>query len=156
VEASEDAGRTLGERLLAGLERATPELAQASTAETFDEEVLRAVQAAVREYAAHDNVFIVGRGAGAILGAEPRVLRLFLHAPRAWRIEHVVQTMHTDAKTAEREVERIDKARSAYMRDWYGLQFGDLRNYDLCIDTSRFSERQASDLIVAAVRARSA
>src|SRR5437763_1351411 len=68
VEANEDMDRSLGERLLSGLERATPELAESSTAEPFDAEMLRAVQDAVREYAAHGNVVIVGRGAHAILG----------------------------------------------------------------------------------------
>ncbi|HZY98203.1 MAG TPA: cytidylate kinase family protein, partial [Candidatus Baltobacteraceae bacterium] len=63
VEASEDTGRTLGERWITSLERATPELAQGSMAEDFDEEMLRGVQEAVREYAAHGDVVIVGRGA---------------------------------------------------------------------------------------------
>ena len=40
----------------------------------------------VREYAAHGNVVIVGRGAGAILGRRPDVLRVFLYAPRDRRV----------------------------------------------------------------------
>ena len=66
-----------------GLERATPELAAASAAEPFDEELLRAVQDAVREYASHGNVVIVGRGACAIFGARPDVLRVFHLRARA-------------------------------------------------------------------------
>ena len=42
------------------------------------------------------------------------------------------------------------------MREWYGLTFGDLAQYDLCIDTSRFGATQSAALIVAAVRARGA
>ncbi len=83
VEANEEAERTLGERFLSSLERATPELAAASAAEPFDEELLRAVQDAVREYASHGNVVIVGRGASAILGPRSDVLRVFIYAPRA-------------------------------------------------------------------------
>jgi len=66
VDASEDAQRSLGELLLTSLERATPELAQASATEPFDEELFRAVQDAVREYAARGSAVIVGRGASAI------------------------------------------------------------------------------------------
>jgi CMP/dCMP kinase len=156
VEANEDTGRTLGERLLTGLERGTPELAESSTAEPFDAELLRAVQDAVREYASHGDVTIVGRGAGMILGARPDVLRIFVHAPRAWRIERIVEAAGTDAKTAADEIDRIDRARSAYLRDWYGSTFGDPRNYDLCIDASSLGIARSAAAIVAAVRARSA
>ena len=154
VEASEDTGRTLGERWMTSLERATPELAQASVTEDFDEEMLRAVQAAVREYASHGNVVIVGRGAAMTLGERPDVLRVFMYAPREWRIAHIEQSMGADRKTAEAEVDRVDRARTAYLRDWYGTTFGDPHAYDLCFDTSRLSEQHAAEVIVAAVRAR--
>lgn len=154
VEASEDTGRTLGERWITSLERATPELAQASMAEDFDEKMLHAVQAAVREYASHGNVVLVGRGAAVILGERPDVMRVFMYAPRGWRIAHVEQSMGVDTKTAQAEVDRVDRARTAYLRDWYGAVFGDPHAHDLCIDTSRMSERGSADLILAAVRAR--
>jgi cytidylate kinase len=64
--------------------------------------------------------------------------------------------MRADRKTAESEVERIDRARVAYLRDWYGVTFGDPRHYDLCFDTSRFDEARGAALVTAAVRARSA
>lgn len=154
VEASEDTGRTLGERWITSLERATPELAQASMAEDFDEEMLRAVQAAVREYASHGNVVLVGRGAAVILGERSDTLRVFMYAPRAWRIGHIERSMGVDRKTAEAEVDRVDRARAAYLRDWYGAAFGDPHAHDLCFDTSRLTERDAAGFIVAAVRAR--
>ena len=156
VDAEEDADRTLGERLLSGLELATPELAESSAAEPFDLELLRAVQAAVREIAQRGNAVIMGRGAGAILGASAGVLRVFMHAPREWRIAHVIETTGADRKTAAAEVDRIDRARTAYLREWYGAVFGDSRAHDLCIDTSSFAREDASGLIVAAVRGRTA
>jgi cytidylate kinase len=152
VEANEDASPTLGERFLTGLERATPELGAASASEDFDEEVLRAVQQAVRDYAARGNAVIVGRGASAILGAHPGILRVFLHAPREWRIGHICQSTGASRAVAEGELDRVDRARTEYLREWYGLAFGDSQNYDLCIDVSRFTQAQCADLIVAAAR----
>ncbi|MBV8582523.1 MAG: cytidylate kinase-like family protein [Candidatus Eremiobacteraeota bacterium] len=152
VEANEDTGRSLGERWLTSLERATPELAQASTVKAFDEEMLAAVQDAVREYAAHGNVVLIGRGAGTILGPRDDVLRVFMYAPRQWRIAHVAAATSVDAKTAEAEVDRVDRARAAYLRDWYGAAFGDPHAHDLCIDTSRISD--AARLVVSAANER--
>ncbi|MEO6835141.1 MAG: cytidylate kinase-like family protein [Candidatus Tumulicola sp.] len=152
VEANEDTGRTLGERLLASLERATPELAASSPVPPFDRELLNAVQEAVREYAAHGNVVIIGRGAGVILGPRPGILRIFMHAPREWRIAHVMAAYGTDRKVTEAEVDAVDRMRTAYLHDWYGAKFGDPGNYDLCIDMARLDEAQGAALIVAAVR----
>lgn len=154
VEASEDSQRTLGERLIDSLERATPELAEATATQPLDEELVRAVAQAVREAAAGGRCVIVGRGAYAILGDRPDVLRVFMHAPRDWRIAHVVKTSNVSAEIAETELDRVDRARIAYIRQWYGLAFGDMRNYDLCIDTSRLDAGQSSAAVVAAVRAR--
>jgi len=154
AEEVEDAYRTAGEQFLTGLERSTPELAELSAAPAFDEAVLRTVQDAVREYAAKGNVVIAGRGAGSILGRRSDVLRVFLYAPRDRRIEFVARRFSVDAKTAAKEVDRIDKGRAAYMREWYGITFGDPANYDLCIDTSALGDAKSAATIVEAVRSR--
>jgi CMP/dCMP kinase len=154
VEANQDPARTFGERWLNSLELATPELAQ--NAQPFGEQLLQAVQDAVREYAGAGNVVLIGRGAGTILGNRPDVLRVFMYAPRDWRIVHIADALRVDKKTAEREIDRIDRARSTYLRDWYGATFGDPGIYDLCLDTSRLGELSSAALIVQAVRQRSA
>lgn len=154
VDANEDTGRTLGERLLTGLERATPELAQVSDVQPFDEELLKAVQQAVREYADRGDAVIVGRGGALILGAAPNVLRVFMYAPRRWRVAHVAAAYRLDPKTAETEVNAVNRMRSDYLHDWYGATFGDPENYDLCFDASRLGEAGGAELIVAAVRSR--
>lgn len=154
VEASEDSTPTLGQRLLEGLELATPELAQASAEQPLDDTLLAAVARAVREYAARGNSVIVGRGASAILGSRPDVLRVFMRAPREWRIVHVVASSAVTRAVAEAEVDRIDRARTAYVRQWYGLGFGDPANYDLCIDVSLLDAAQSAAAVVAAVHAR--
>jgi cytidylate kinase len=155
VDASEDSQQTLGERLINSLERATPELAEASTADPIDEKVLAAVQSAVLEHASRGDCVIIGRGASAILGARADVLRVFMYAPRERRVTHVAERTGMPPQVAEVEVDRLDRARSAYVRQWYGQTFGDPRNYDLCLDTSRLDTAQSVAAIVAAVQARS-
>lgn len=154
VEASEDSQPSLGERFVNSLELATPELAQATAAQPLDEELVAAVAQAVRETAARGECVIVGRGAYAILGARADVVRVFMHAPREWRVAHVMETTRVTREIAEAELDRVDRARVAYVRQWYGLAFGDMRSYDLCIDTSRLGTERSAATIVAAVRAR--
>lgn len=153
AEAAEDTRRSVGERMLSSLERATPELAAPSLAAGFDERYLAEVRNAVLEYAGHARVVIVGRGAGAILGRRTDVLRVFLHAPRAWRIEETARAHGVDEKAATAELERVDAARRAHMRDVFGVDFGAVRTYDVCIDTAQFGLEGSAALIVAAASA---
>ncbi|MHB8178648.1 MAG: cytidylate kinase-like family protein [Vulcanimicrobiaceae bacterium] len=153
VEAAE-AGKTVGERVLAGLELATPELTLSEPEVRFDEACLREVQEAVRAYAAKGDVIFLGRAAFAILGRRRDVLRTFLHAPRDWRIHHVAEDLRVDERVAAAEVDRIDTARRAHVRDWYGLDWGDPKQYDLCIDTAGFGMDAVVELLVQAVRSR--
>lgn len=152
--AADETGRSLGARLLSSLELATPEVAVGGFGETFDEEYVREVQEAVREFAAHGNVVILGRGAGAILGRRDDVLRVFMHAPRDWRIERIGAEYRLDRKAAAAEVDRVDRARRAHLRDWYNVEIGSPAVVDLAIDTATFGEDGASQLVIAAVHAR--
>jgi cytidylate kinase len=122
--------------------------------QTFDEEYVREVQEAVREFAAHGNVVIVGRAGGAILGRRPDVVRVFMYGPREWRIERLVSERSLDQKAAAAEIDRIDRARKAHLRDWYNVELGSPEVVDLAIDTSTFGTEGSVALIVAAVHAR--
>ena len=151
---AEESGRSLGSRLLSSLELATPEVITENFGETFDETLLREVQRAVRDYAARGNCIIIGRGASVILGRRPDVLRVYMFAPREWRIERIAEEFSIDEKTATAEVDRIDRARRAHLRDWYNVDMGSSAIVDLAIDTSTFGEERSAKLIVAAVNAR--
>ncbi|HET9030427.1 MAG TPA: cytidylate kinase-like family protein [Candidatus Aquilonibacter sp.] len=151
---AEDTGRSLGARLLSSLEMATPEVAPVNFAQSFDETMLREVQRAVRDYAARGNAVIVGRAAGIILGRRDDVIRIYMHAPREWRIERIVTEFGLQPKDAAAEIDRVDRARRAYLRDWYRVDFGSPEVADLAIDTSSFGEEASASLIVAAVHAR--
>ncbi|MEO6912630.1 MAG: cytidylate kinase-like family protein [Candidatus Baltobacteraceae bacterium] len=152
VESAEDTSRTMSERLLAGLEMATPEVSGVE-APSFDEQCFREVQAAVREYAAIGNTILIGRGANAILGRRQDVVRVFMHAPREWRIHHIMRLLAADERVAAGEVDRIDKARARYMRRYYDLDWGDPSHYDLSLDAATFGESGCAALIVRAVQA---
>jgi cytidylate kinase len=153
VESAENTGKSMSERMLQALESGTPELRGQSGA-TFDEECLREVQETVREYAAHGNAVIIGRGANAILGRRPDVLRVFMYAPRDWRVRHIMESHSVDEKTAAAEVDRIDRARTEYMRTYYGVTWNSPENYDLCLDTSDFGAEGCAQIIISAVEAR--
>jgi CMP/dCMP kinase len=154
AERVDETGRSLAARLLSSLELSTPEAGVLTYGQTFDEEFVREVREAVREFAALGNVVIVGRAGGAILGRRADVLRVFVHAPREWRILNVMREYELDRKSASTEVDRIDRARRAHVRDWYNMELGSPELVDVAIDISSFGEDGCVRLLTAAVHER--
>ncbi|BDE07303.1 hypothetical protein WPS_25790 [Vulcanimicrobium alpinum] len=158
VETVSDRPRPFGQRVLDQLGGALPETAQPSVTTDRDlaRETRRGIDALVREIAAEDNAIILGRVAGTILCEWSNVVRVFLSAPLPWRIARVMESLQCDEHTARAEIARIDEARRTYAKEHYRVTWGDPRNYDIVLDTSRFGVTGTATLIVAAVRAASA
>jgi cytidylate kinase len=153
VETVAERPRGFGARVLEQLGGGVPEAAQPPAEDQFPAEARRAIEQAVRDEAAAGDVVIVGRMAGAVLGPRPDLLRAFVHAPLAWRIAHVAESLGVGEAEARAEIARIDAARRAYAREGYRVQWGDPRHYDLVLDSSRFGVDGSADVIVTAARA---
>ena len=153
VQAATERPRGFGERVLEQLGGGVPEAVQPPASDDSAAETRRAIEEAVREEAAAGNVVIVGRMGGAILGARPDVVRVFIKAPLDWRAAHVAESLGIDDGAARTEIARIDEARRTYAREGYRVTWGDPRNYDLVVDTSKFGIAGSADVIVAAVHA---
>lgn len=154
VESVENRRPGFGERLLAGLSGAVPEIAQPAAlhAEDLVRAYRREVERVVHDAAAAGDAIILGRLANAILGGRPDLVRVFVYAPLAWRIAYVSASFGCDAGAARSEIARIDEARRAYAREQYRMAWGDVRNYDLAVDTARYGVEGAAAVIACAVR----
>jgi cytidylate kinase len=155
VETVSERPRRFGERVLDQLGGGVPEAVQPPDSDDFPVETRHAIEAAVREEAAAGDAVIVGRASGAVLRGRRDLVRVYVHAPLAWRVARVAQSLSIDEAAARVEIARIDEARRTYAREGYRVGSGDSDNYDLGIDTSRFGVDGAADIIVAAVRAAS-
>ena len=79
---------------------------------------------------------IVGRAADYVLRDYADVARIFIYAPKDYRISKVME-MYGDSPTeANASIKRSDEARAAYYKNISGFTWGDTHNYDLCIDSS--------------------
>lgn len=113
----------------------------------------REVERLIHEAAAEGDVVIVGRLGGAVLGARPDVVRVFLTAPLDWRIAYVRASLGVSEAKARSEVARIDEARRSFARDSYRVVWEDARNYDLTLNVAAFGIEGTAEAIAAAVTA---
>lgn len=79
---------------------------------------------------------IVGRVADWVLRDYPDVIRVFIHAPREFRIGSIMERYGDNRESAAANVRRSDEARAAYYRNISGQEWGNPHHYELCVDAS--------------------
>ncbi len=101
----------------------------------------------LKQLAQRGNIVIVGRGANIILRDMPNLLRVLVIAPIDVRVRQVMQDQKLAAEEAEADIRRVDRGRSEFARDLFGVDWCDPANYDLVVNTGRLSHDQAARLI---------
>ena len=97
---------------------------------------------------------IIGRCADFVLSDKDNVLRLFIWADKETCIRNTMDVCGYDRKEAEKQVEKINRERSAYYKKHTGHEWTDVRNYDLCIDTDKLSFEKCVELIESYLKVR--
>ena len=79
---------------------------------------------------------IVGRSADYVLRHKENLVRIFIYAPKEYRINKVMEMYGDRYDEGKKNIERSDMARAAYYRNISGKKWGDPHQYELCIDSS--------------------
>ena len=112
---------------------------------------LRRLLETVLALGAHGECVIVGRGAAFVLPPET-TLRVRLVAPLEERVKVLADRLGLSHKDAERQAERLDRARADFVRQHFRKDPADPLNYDLFVNASRFTPAAAAACIVEALR----
>ena len=73
--------------------------------------------------------------------------KLFIHAPFEERVQNVIRRTGREEASARKLVKKMDKERKAYYEYFTDSKWLDMTQYDLCIDSSRFSMEQIIEII---------
>ena len=93
---------------------------------------------------------IVGRCANHIL--KDNALRVFIYAPFETRVQTIMERLGREEKSARKLVKRMDKERRAYYEFFTDEDWLDMNQYDLRIDSSRFSQEQILEILTEVAR----
>lgn len=105
----------------------------------------------IRKIADNGSCVIVGRAADYILRDYPDVVRIFIYAPKKFKIRRVMEVYGDDKETAEKNIRHSDEARAAYYKNISGNIWGNRQNYELLLDSSAGLE-SCADVICAYIR----
>lgn len=79
---------------------------------------------------------IVGRAADYVLRDRKELFRVFIHAPKQYRAARVMEIYGDTLEEAQENIQRSDRARSAYYHHISGGRWGSPEQYDLLLDSS--------------------
>lgn len=91
---------------------------------------------------------IIGRCADFVLSGRKNTLRLFIWADMENRIKNTMNICGFDRKESEKQIEKINRERSTYYKTHTGRDWDDVRNYDLCINTSEHGLEKSAQIIL--------
>ncbi len=112
---------------------------------------IAAQEKAIRKIADAGSCVLIGRSADHVLRGYKDVVRIFIHAPKHYREEKVMEMYGDSPEAAKKSIARSDMARAAYYKSVSGREWGDPHGYELCIDAS-VGEDAAANLICDYIR----
>ncbi len=101
----------------------------------------------IRELCDTKSCIIVGRCACFILRDRPNVVRVFMHAPKAYRLEQAAKMKSLPPKELEKFVDKTNRQRREYSEFYTGEKWDDAHNYDLCLDASKLGYEKCVQII---------
>lgn len=108
---------------------------------------IKAQNRIIRKIADNGSCVIVGRAADHVLKEYDKVVRVFVHAPKEYRIGRVMEVYGDTLQEAKRNIRRSDKARASYYRHISGKRWGVSKNYELTVDSSVGIEKSVETIL---------
>lgn len=102
----------------------------------------------IRRVASEGPCIIVGRCADYVLRDKPYAVKLFVKSDMQHRMARAVAVHGVDMAKAEDYVRKMDKQRASYYNYYATTTWGDVNNYDLCLDTGKLGIEGAVELIM--------
>ena len=126
-------------------------MTQTSFTLPLNDQVFTTQSKIIRHLATYDSCIIVNGVADYVLEDYDHVLKVFIHAPLESRIERVKNEYKEDIEDVKKHVLTKDKRRSNYYNYYTTNKWGQLKNFDLTINSDLGIE-EAADMIVAAYK----
>jgi cytidylate kinase len=121
----------------------------------FEEELFQIERQVIRELAAREDCVIIGRGACFVLADRPGLVRVFVHAPEAFRIAQLEKTLGPQDRPAMRDlIRKSDRDRGKFVRAVCNCDWTNACHYDLTVDPGKIGLDAAADLVARVVEDR--
>ena len=92
---------------------------------------------------------IVGRCADYVLKNEPNVVNFFISGNTYEKKARILERYDIEKNKVEDFIKKTDKRRASYYNYYTDMKWGEAKNYDLCINSSKTGIQGAVDIMKA-------
>ena len=115
---------------------------------SYQDDLWAVQQSVILKLAAKESCVIVGRCADYILRGQADCLRAFIHADMASRAKRIVEQYGERHDSPEQRLKDKDKRRRAYYQIYTDTKWGDVRNYDITLNSGVLGIEKCAELLV--------
>jgi cytidylate kinase len=120
----------------------------------YEEDLFRIERQVILEMANRENCVIVGRASPYILRDHPGVIRLFLHAPAAWRAGTLERLGRQKGQDTMELIRKTDRERARFVQMVGGYEWGNACKYDLTLNPAAIGLEEVVDIVAKVVESR--
>ncbi|MDR1378752.1 MAG: cytidylate kinase-like family protein [Synergistaceae bacterium] len=120
----------------------------------ISDQVYFAQSKAIEELASQGSCVIIGRCANYILRNHPKCVKVFIYGSVKDKLRRIVEEYGIPREEAESKMTKMDKGRANYYQHYTDEVWGNVRSYDLAINTSSTGIDGAVTLIQTLVKNR--
>lgn len=120
------------------------------------EDMFRAETEVLRALAKEQSCVIAGRTACYVFREHPNHLSIFIQASMLSRMDRVAREQNMSKEEARMTIDKVDKMRENYVREFTGTSRYDTRNYQLVLSMDELTEDAAVELILSYIRSMAA
>lgn len=113
-----------------------------------DDKIYKVQADIIRDMAAQGNCVFVGRCSDYILRNNEKCFNIFLRGDLDDRVKRAMNEQNTSEAEAKKIVSRADKKRRSYYNYYTNREWGNINNYDIALNLSKISEKDAVDVIL--------
>jgi cytidylate kinase len=112
------------------------------------EEMFQTETEILKGIAAEESCVIAGRSGFYVFRDHPNRLSIFIQASKPFRVERVMRQQNLTEDEARKTIEKVDKMRENYVKEFTKTSRYDARNYDLVISADGKSEDEIVNIIL--------
>ena len=114
---------------------------------SVQDELWSAQAQVIEDIASNESCVIVGRCADYILKDKADLLKVFVHADIEWRAKRIVEVYGENEESPEKRLMDKDKRRKAFYQFYTDLEWGNVNNYHLSLDSGVIGVDKCIDII---------
>ncbi len=102
----------------------------------------------ILDIAKEESCVIVGRCADYILEGQADLLKVFVYADKKFRAKRIVEEYGESSVAPEKRLKSKDKKRAAYYKYYTEMEWGDVKNYTISLNSGEIGIDKCSEILV--------